>query len=143
MSESTLTIEATQSTTPPSRSTRVTSNSTATTTSRVPRGLRHALVMAKRNLIKTMRTPEQLIDVTAQPVIFLLLFTYVFGGAIGHGSHAQYLEYLLPGLLGQSIAMGSVALGQNLNADHRERRLRPVPVAADREIDAAGGRRRR
>ena len=81
------------------------------------RTVRHALVLARRNLIKTMRTPEQLIDVTLQPIIFLLLFVYVFGGAIGGGSHHHYLEYLLPGLLGQSIAMGSIALGQNMNAD--------------------------
>ena len=44
--------------------------------------LRHALVLCKRNLIKITRTPEQLIDVTLQPIIFLLLFMYVFGGAI-------------------------------------------------------------
>ena len=44
--------------------------------------LRHALVLAKRNLIKVTRTPEQLIDVTLQPIIFLTLFLYVFGGAI-------------------------------------------------------------
>ena len=79
--------------------------------------MRHALVLAKRNLIKTARTPEQLIDVTVQPIIFLLLFVYVFGGAISGGSQHDYLQFLLPGLFGQGIAMGSVALGQNLNAD--------------------------
>jgi oleandomycin transport system permease protein len=103
-----------------------------TTDSSIPRSLRHALVLAKRNLIKTMRTPEQLIDVTAQPIIFLLLFTYVFGGAIGHGSQHDYLQYLLPGLLGQSIAMGSIALGQNLNADIEKGvfdRFRSLPIA--------------
>jgi oleandomycin transport system permease protein len=102
------------------------------TESRIPRGLRHALVLAKRNLIKTVRTPEQLIDVTLQPIIFLLLFTFVFGGAIGHGSHHHYLEFLLPGLLAQSIAMGSVSLGQNLNADIEKGvfdRFRSLPIA--------------
>jgi oleandomycin transport system permease protein len=96
------------------------------------RTLRHALVLAKRNLIKTMRTPEQLIDVTFQPMIFLLLFVYVFGGAVGHGSTHNYLQYLLPGLLGQSIAMGVVALGQNLNADIEKGvfdRFRSLPIA--------------
>src|SRR5882757_5474253 len=43
------------------------------------RTIRHAVSLARRNLIKTMRTPEQLIDVTIQPFIFLLLFVYVFG----------------------------------------------------------------
>jgi oleandomycin transport system permease protein len=96
------------------------------------RGLRHSLVLAKRSLIKTSRTPEQLIDVTVQPIIFLLLFTYVFGGAISHGSTHHYLQFLLPGLLGQSIAMGSVALGQNLNADIEKGvfdRFRSLPIA--------------
>jgi oleandomycin transport system permease protein len=96
------------------------------------RGLRHSLVLAKRSLIKTSRTPEQLIDVTVQPIIFLLLFTYIFGGAIGGGSQHQYLQYLLPGLLGQSIAMGSISLGQNLNADIEKGvfdRFRSLPIA--------------
>lgn len=96
------------------------------------RTLTHALVLAQRNLIKTLRTPEQLIDVTFQPMIFLLLFVYVFGGAIGHGSTHDYLQFLLPGLLGQSIAMGVVSLGQNLNADIEKGvfdRFRSLPIA--------------
>jgi oleandomycin transport system permease protein len=96
------------------------------------RNLRHALVLAKRNLIKTARTPEQLIDVTLQPIIFLLLFVYVFGGAIGGGSQHEYLQFLLPGLLGQGIAMGSIALGQNMNADIEKGvfdRFRSLPIA--------------
>jgi oleandomycin transport system permease protein len=95
------------------------------------RALRHALALAKRSLIKTARTPEALIDVTLQPIIFLLLFTYVFGGAIGGGSRHDYLQYLLPGLLGQSIAMAGVALGQNLNADIERGvfdRFRSLPI---------------
>jgi oleandomycin transport system permease protein len=78
---------------------------------------RHALVLAKRSLIKLTRTPEQLIDVTIQPIIFLLLFTFVLGGALGGGSRHSYLEFLLPGLLGQTIAMSSISIGQNMNAD--------------------------
>jgi oleandomycin transport system permease protein len=96
------------------------------------RTLRHALVLAKRNLIKTWRTPEQLIDVTLQPVIFLLLFVYVFGGAIAGGSRHDYLQFLLPGLLGQGIAMGSIALGQNMNVDIEKGvfdRFRSLPIA--------------
>jgi oleandomycin transport system permease protein len=96
------------------------------------RNVRHALVLAKRNLIKTWRTPEQLIDVTIQPIIFLILFVYVFGGAIGGGSRHGYLQYLLPGLLGQGIAMGSIALGQNMNADIEKGvfdRFRSLPIA--------------
>jgi oleandomycin transport system permease protein len=95
------------------------------------RYLRHAAVLAKRNLIKTARTPEQLIDVTLQPIIFLLLFVYVFGGAISGGSRHDYLEFLLPGMLGQGIALGSIALGQNLNADIEKGvfdRFRSLPI---------------
>jgi oleandomycin transport system permease protein len=125
---------AAEPTTQPAASQRSTVPATtaAVTQSRVPRNLRHALVLARRNLIKTMRTPEQLVDVTLQPIIFLLLFTYVFGGAITGGSQHQYLEYLLPGLLGQSVAMGSIALGQNLNADIEKGvfdRFRSLPIA--------------
>ena len=96
------------------------------------RTVRHALVLARRNLIKTARTPEQLIDVTLQPIIFLLLFVYVFGGAISGGSQHDYLQFLLPGLLGQGIAMGSIALGQNMNADIEKGvfdRFRSLPIA--------------
>jgi oleandomycin transport system permease protein len=93
---------------------------------------RHALALAKRSLIKTWRTPEALIDVTLQPIIFLLMFTYIFGGAIAGGSQHDYLQFLLPGLLGQSIAMGGIALGQNLNADIEKGvfdRFRSLPIA--------------
>jgi oleandomycin transport system permease protein len=95
------------------------------------RYLRHSLVIAKRSLIKTWRTPEQLIDVTLQPIIFLLLFVYVFGGAISQGSRHEYLQYLLPGMLGQGVAMGSIALGQNLNTDIEKGvfdRFRSLPI---------------
>jgi len=98
------------------------------------RFLRHVRVIAKRSLIKTWRTPEQLIDVTIQPIIFLLLFVYVFGGAISgsmSGGRHEYLQYLLPGLMGQTIAMGSIALGQNLNADIEKGvfdRFRSLPI---------------
>ena len=59
---------------------------TPSTTVRPARTLRHALVLARRSLVKLRRTPEALIDVTLQPVIFLSVFTYIFGGAIAGGS---------------------------------------------------------
>ncbi len=105
-----------------------------------PRALRHVLVLARRNLIKTIRTPEQFIDVTLQPVTFLLLFAYVFGGAISGGSRHQYLEFLLPGMLGQSVALGSIALGQNLKADIEKGvfdRFRSLPIARSAPLVAA------
>src|SRR6201996_6897433 len=82
--------------------------------------LHNSLVLAKRSLIKLTRTPEQFIDVTLQPIIFLLLFYYVLGGALGGGvgqSRHEYLEYLLPGLLAQTIAMSSISIGKKMNED--------------------------
>ncbi len=94
--------------------------------------LTQALVLAQRSLIKMRRTPEALIDVTLQPVIFLALFTYIFGGAIAGGSQATYLQFLLPGMVGQLIALASVSIGQNLNQDIEKGvfdRFRSLPIA--------------
>lgn len=93
---------------------------------------RHVSALAKRSLTKTWRTPEALIDVTIQPVIFLLLFTYIFGGAIAGGSQHEYLQFLLPGMIGQGIANAGIALGQNLNADIEKGvfdRFRSLPIS--------------
>ena len=78
---------------------------------------RHSAALAKRNLIGVYRNPEALLDVTLQPIIFILLFTYVFGGAISGGSQHEYLQFLLPGIIAQTIAFGGVAIGVNLNSD--------------------------
>lgn len=94
--------------------------------------IRHSLALAKRNLIGVTRNPEALIDVTIQPIIFLLLFTYVFGGAIAGGSQHDYLQFLLPGILAQTIAFGGVAIGVNLNSDIEKGvfdRFRALPIA--------------
>jgi oleandomycin transport system permease protein len=94
--------------------------------------IRHSLVLAKRNLIGVVRNPEALLDVTLQPVIFLALFTYIFGGAIAHGSRHDYLQYLLPGVLAQTIAFGIAAIGTNLNSDIEKGvfdRFRSLPIA--------------
>jgi oleandomycin transport system permease protein len=89
-------------------------------------------VLARRSLIKMWRTPEALIDVTLQPVVFLALFTYIFGGAIAGGSQQEYLQFLLPGMVGQLIAMASVSIGVNLNQDIEKGvfdRFRSLPIA--------------
>src|SRR4051812_26772349 len=94
--------------------------------------IRHSLVLGKRNLIGVMRNPEALLDVTLQPIIFIAMFTYIFGGAIAHGSQHDYLQYLLPGILAQTIAFGSVAIGVNLNSDIEKGvfdRFRSLPIA--------------
>jgi oleandomycin transport system permease protein len=90
--------------------------STVTPVRRPFRLLRHSLALTKRSLIKTWRTPEALIDVTLQPVLFLIIFVYIFGGAVAGSTH-DYLQFLLPGILAQTIATGAIAIGVNLNTD--------------------------
>jgi len=96
--------------------------------------VRHSLALAWRSLIKTWRTPEALIDVTIQPAIFLIIFVYVFGGAVASSTH-DYLQFLLPGILGQSITFVAVPIGVNLNMDIQKGvfdrfRAFPIPRAA-------------
>ncbi|RZS90132.1 oleandomycin transport system permease protein [Motilibacter rhizosphaerae] len=97
----------------------------------LPATVRQSLVLAGRAVRKIVRTPEQLLDVTLQPVIFVLLFVYVFGGAIA-GSRHEYLEYVLPALLVQTVLFGSVAIGVNLNTDVEKGvfdRFRSLPIS--------------
>jgi oleandomycin transport system permease protein len=104
--------------------------STARPQPRPHRLVRHSLALAKRSLIKTARTPEALIDVTLQPVLFLVIFVYIFGGAVAGSTH-DYLQFLLPGILAQTIATGCIAIGVNLNSDLAKGifdRFRSLPV---------------
>ncbi len=103
--------------------------------STIPHGpldvVRHSWVLAKRSLIKTWRTPEGLIDVTLSPIMFTLLFTYIFGGAIA-GSTSDYLPLLVTGLIGQNIAFASVGIGIQLKADMEKGifdRFRALPIS--------------
>ncbi len=75
-----------------------------------------ALSMSRRNLIRYVRSPELLAFSTINPVMFVLLFTYVFGGAIDVGSF-NYVDYLLPGILVQTVVFGSVQTGVGLAED--------------------------
>ncbi|HXZ65025.1 MAG TPA: ABC transporter permease [Streptosporangiaceae bacterium] len=88
-------------------------------------------VMARRNLLHVLSDPEQLIGITIQPLMFLLLFVYVFGGAIS-GSTKGYLEFVLPGLLVQGIGFGTTQTAIGLNADFQRGlidRFRSLPMA--------------
>ena len=70
--------------------------------------LRQSMTIVRRNLIHIKRMPEMLMDVTIQPVMFVLLFSYVFGGSIAvQGSPAGYREWLMGGIMGQTIAFAS------------------------------------
>lgn len=93
--------------------------------------IQQSFVMAYRGLLKVRRTPEQLIDVTLQPILFTLMFGYLFGGAIAGNVHA-YLPLVIPGILAQTILTGSVAIGVNLRDDMDKGvfdRFRSLPVA--------------
>ena len=93
--------------------------------------IEQSLVMAYRGLLKVRRTPEQLIDVTLQPILFTLMFAYLFGGAIAGNVHS-YLPIVIPGILAQTILTGSVAIGVNLRDDMDKGvfdRFRSLPIA--------------
>jgi ABC-2 type transport system permease protein len=75
-----------------------------------------SLTFAWRALLKVKHVPEQLFDVLAIPVIFTLMFTYLFGGALA-GSTADYLRFLLPGSLAMTVILITMYTGFNLNTD--------------------------
>jgi ABC-2 type transport system permease protein len=83
-----------------------------------------------RGMLKVKHVPEQLLDVTITPVMFVLLFTYLFGGAIA-GSTSEYLDFILPGILVISILFTTVYSGVALNTDLTKGvvdRFRSLPV---------------
>lgn len=91
----------------------------------------NSLTMAARGLIKIRRTPEQLIDVTLQPILFTLMFAYLFGGAIA-GNVQDYLPALIPGILVQTVITTSVVTGTQLREDMDKGvfdRFRSLPIA--------------
>jgi len=93
--------------------------------------VQNTLTMAYRGLVKIRRTPEQLIDVTVQPIIFTLMFAYIFGGAIAGGVQ-DYLPALIPGILVQTVITTSVVTGVQLREDMDKGvfdRFRSLPIA--------------
>ncbi|MBO9534549.1 MAG: ABC transporter permease [Solirubrobacteraceae bacterium] len=88
------------------------------------------MVLARRNLEHIRQIPEKLLDVTLQPVMFTLLFAYVFGGAIGVAG-GNYHEYLVGGILVQTLAFGVMGPGVSIATDLAEGvvdRLRTLPM---------------
>jgi len=88
-------------------------------------------VMTKRNLVKFVRVPQLIVFSTIQPVMMLLLFTYVFGGAIKTGTD-NYISYLLPGILVQTVLFGAMMTGISLVDDLSHGmidRFRSLPMA--------------
>ena len=78
---------------------------------------RQVWVLVRRNLTHIKRMPEMLLDVTIQPVMFVMLFAYVFGGSIQTGTAGGYREWLLPGIMAQTMAFASFIVAVGLTAD--------------------------
>jgi ABC transporter DrrB family efflux protein len=89
------------------------------------------LVIAERNLVRLPRRPDLLLAFTVQPIMFVLLFRYVFGGAIQTGG-LPYAEFLIPGIVVQNIAFGGFVTALGLNEDVHKGlidRFRSLPMA--------------
>ncbi|MGZ4169238.1 MAG: ABC transporter permease [Solirubrobacteraceae bacterium] len=92
--------------------------------------VRDTLLLTGRSLRAIPRVPERLLDVTIQPIIFILLFLYVFGSAI-HVPGVSYKNYMFPGIIGQSLAFGVIGAGVATSNDMLEGvidRFRSMPV---------------
>src|SRR5262245_64540904 len=93
--------------------------------------LSDTLVFARRNLEHIRQIPEKLLDVTIQPLMFVLLFAYVFGGAI-HVTGGSYREYIIGGILVQSLAFGMMGPATAIATDLTEGvidRFRSLPAS--------------
>ncbi|WP_440101051.1 ABC transporter permease [Streptosporangium sp. H16] len=93
--------------------------------------LQQTMTLAWRSLVQIKHNPWELLDLSIQPIMFLLLFTYVFGGAIS-GSTGDYLQFALPGLLVQNALFYTLSTAIGLNTDITKGvfdRLRSLPIA--------------
>jgi oleandomycin transport system permease protein len=92
---------------------------------------RHAMIMTRRNLMRLRTNPFELVGMVMFPVIFVVLFVFVFGGAIS-GSQTSYLMFALPGILVQGAIFGSQSTGQGMHEDISKGvfdRFRSLPIA--------------
>lgn len=93
--------------------------------------IKHTMAMAYRTLLLIRRTPQQLFDVTAQPIVFTLLFTFLFGGAVS-GSWQNYLPIIIPGILVQTVITACMATGVQLREDMDKgvfNRFKSMPIS--------------
>jgi ABC transporter DrrB family efflux protein len=89
------------------------------------------LVLAKRNFLRIARAPDLLLAFTVQPIMFVLLFAYVFGGAIATSGHS-YINFLIPGILVQTMAFGGFVTAMGIAEDLRKGlvdRFRSLPMS--------------
>ncbi len=93
--------------------------------------LQQSWIMVKRNLIHTKRMPEMLADVTVQPIMFVVLFAYVFGASITQTGGVDYKEFLLPGIMGQTIVFSAFIVATGICGDLEKGiidRFRSLPI---------------
>ncbi len=93
--------------------------------------VRDTVLLTVRSLRAIPRVPERLLDVTIQPIVFILLFLYVFGSAI-HIPGISYANYMFPGIIGQSLAFGVIGAGVATSNDMTEGvidRFRSMPIS--------------
>ncbi len=96
------------------------------------RTVRHGLTLAGRSVLKIRKSPASLLDVTLQPILFLCMFVYVFGGAISGGDQDAYLQLTVPGVMAMNMVFGSLGTGMMLNTDIDKGvfdRFRSLPIA--------------
>jgi ABC-2 type transport system permease protein/oleandomycin transport system permease protein len=99
---------------------------------RVAGAARDSFAVAIRNLIAYRRVPQLLVFSTIQPIIFVLMFRYVFGGAIRLPGNTPYVDYLMPGIFVQTVVFGSLAAAVGLATDMKSgliERFRSLPMA--------------
>lgn len=95
-----------------------------------PSALSASLTFGWRAMLKIKHVPEQLFDVTAFPIMMVLMYTYLFGGALA-GSPGEYIQYLLPGILVMSVVMITMYTGVSVNTDIEKGvfdRFRTLPI---------------
>lgn len=94
-------------------------------------GLRQTATLTWRSLVQIKHNPMELLDLSIQPLMFVLLFTYVFGGAVSH-STSEYLRFALPGIIVQNALFATMTTGVGLNSDLTKGvfdRLRSLPIS--------------
>jgi ABC-2 type transport system permease protein/oleandomycin transport system permease protein len=94
-------------------------------------GLQNTATLTWRSLIQIKHNPMELLDLSIQPLMFVLLFTFVFGGAVAH-STSDYLRFALPGIIVQNALFATMTTGVGLNSDLTKGvfdRLRSLPIA--------------
>jgi ABC transporter DrrB family efflux protein len=94
--------------------------------------LSDSAVITRRNLIKVKRVPDLLVFATVSPIMFVLLFRYVFGGAIRVPGGVSYAEFLIPGIFAQTVVFGSTITGYTLAQDLQQGlidRFRSLPMS--------------